>query len=426
MGSKGGGAQTVDEITLPDWSADVATEYLKRAGEIALKPYATYSGWYYDYETYANNDDQTGGLTYAPQNANEVDGISALATRGRDGSALVTKGRAFILDQQWSLPQLWFYGANAEITLPVTGDNAYLLVTGLTSGAVARVQNVVIQTPDKTTGYLTLIIAPGYTSIGTFTPVEDIRVQTMTLDSSQRPPRVRSYHAFALYYSTDSNFNPQMDAVYTSKMARILKDFTEKEIPNINQDALIAGYYGGSGHKLLLANAVYDYGEKMESVFSDTQYKTYVAGRQRQHEVLQHSVHYGEESERNIKLLRQAGLYRREFLQGSYADQYKATLDAQEMKISRINVLGNAVKTLVGAQVSKTTPYYRPNAFTQMAGIAAAGIGMYDLYKKDPNVPDKNIASKNTDTAFLGPVNVQPNYDTSYLLSWMPQQGGKT
>lgn len=82
MGMCGGGGSSSTTVTtnlLPDYAQPYVEAYLTKMTELSNLGYATYPG-----------------ATYAEQNTNELDGITALATRGRNGSILITKGKTLL------------------------------------------------------------------------------------------------------------------------------------------------------------------------------------------------------------------------------------------------------------------------------------------------------------------------------------------
>lgn len=70
---------------------------------------------------------------------------------------------------------------------------------------------------------------------------------------------------------------------------------------------------------------------------------------------------------------RTAGLWYREWLQGSYESAYKKWIEDQHHSVQRLDILGNAVRAMVGTQTETTTPYYKPNPAISTLGGAMSG-----------------------------------------------------
>lgn len=83
MGLCGGGGgssnQTVTTNLLPDYAQPYVIAYLNKMTELSNTGYATYPG-----------------ATYAEQNTDELDGITALANRGTNGNALIAAGTVLL------------------------------------------------------------------------------------------------------------------------------------------------------------------------------------------------------------------------------------------------------------------------------------------------------------------------------------------
>mgnify|MGYP001582821822 CR=1 FL=1 len=104
--------------------------------------------------------------------------------------------------------------------------------------------------------------------------------------------------------------------------------------------------------------------------------QNYKAERRRQEHALSYSVEYGKQAVVNAEILRMAGFYQREYEQGELADAYKKEYDRLVSKVRRLEILGNAVRSLVGSQEAETRPYYRPSPIVGIMGGAMAGAAM--------------------------------------------------
>jgi len=80
----------------------------------------------------------------------------------------------------------------------------------------------------------------------------------------------------------------------------------------------------------------------------------------------------------DIETLRIAGVYAREWKQGDLEDKYRIWYEQQVAKIRRLEILGNAIRTMVGTQQTITTPYYRPSKAIGTIGGAIQG-GVYGM-----------------------------------------------
>ena len=178
-----------------------------------------------------------------------------------------------------------------------------------------------------------------------------------------------------------------VDPLYESKLNFMIKTYNEITIPKIDQDAILGHYYGGSGHNLLIRQAAKAFSLEVAELIYEVYVAEYKKAAIEIPRVLPHVTHYAQEKVRDLEMLRQAGLYVREYKQAGYIDDYQAFVEAEEIDSNKINILGNAVKALVGAQVSRTEPYYRPSTFSQIAGIGITGTAaLMAMYSK----PDKS------------------------------------
>lgn len=281
MGGGGGGSyNTIEENPLPDWAQDEVAWYLSEANRISGDPsaYVTYSG-----------------ITYAPRNINETDGIAALSIRGIDGSPTVIKGTT--------------------------------LLTAISDG-------------DKI------------------------------------------------------NANPKTDDSF-GKIAEIgIEAFEEEVLPAITIAALQAGRYGGDSFHRLQAKAAKKLMDNFIDVADEHYAESYLNERTIQNQGLPANIAFGNQDIVDAELLHQAGMYEREYQQGVLEDEFRKWLDEQEGSVRRLEILGNAIRAMVGAQVTKTEPYYRPNDWSKIAGIALAGVGMLANFSGKQTSPDAEQAAQ--------------------------------
>mgnify|MGYP001558582277 CR=1 FL=1 len=268
----GSGANTITEKFLPDFAEGSVKIYVKRAWNMADPDSGNYS-----LSTLDSLD------TYAEWNANEQDGIDALATRADNGSSIVQKGIDLLED---------------------------------------------------------------------------------------------------IFDGSKLNANTKLDDAYTKKADILKQQLTEEILPNLESEVLSIGMLGSSGHNILQAKAA----EKILTVLIDTSkdiyFDDYEIARDIQENSLGHGIVYGSESARNAELLRQAGLYIREYNQGNLEDAYRRWLANQIHAITKLEILGNAIRATIGSGVTKTEPFYRPKPIAQLAGLAMAGAGLFASFYK--------------------------------------------
>lgn len=287
-GGGGGGSQStvVDKNLLPDYAQYHVQQYLGRSGTLSLEAYATYAG-----------------ATYAAQNQDEIDGITALATRGRNGHTIIAK---------------------AEVLLRDTLDGAKL------------------------------------------------------------------------------NVNPKMDESYLRRAEAVLQELEEETLPRLAHEFNMTGNYGSHAHNLAQAKAAENVMAKLSEVGIDVYYGDYLSERAHMGKALGVGVPYGSMDVGDIDLLRQAGIYMREYTQGAYHDAFKKFKDEQEAQTRRLEILGNAIRSLVGAHSTKTEPVYRPSSLQQAAGIALAGLGAVASIYKAYSAPKSSPYSAANDSTGTG------------------------
>lgn len=304
MGKGGSGAsnQTVTTNLLPDYAQPYVIAYLNKMSELSDNAYATYPG-----------------ATYAIQNADELEGIAALADRGRNGSPLVAAGYASIQD---------------------------------------------------------------------------------VLDGFR------------------FNTNTKIDEAYVRQAEVLVKEFEEETLPVINQFFNMRRSYGAMSHSWAQAKAAEKVMAKLQSIGMDLYFKDYVQERTLQIGNLDDAIVYGDQSAADSDTLRQAGELQREWQLGKLEDDYKKWHDETTKIIKRLEIIGNGLRTVVGAQHEVTEPFYRPSAFSAIAGLALAGAGMYAMYKgsstKQPSLGTKAGM----------PESLTPNSLNNTATGLMPAQEG--
>ena len=196
----------------------------------------------------------------------------------------------------------------------------------------------------------------------------------------------------ALLSGSYVDVNPYMDNLYSKKIEELLQKFTEETLPSISDAYAFA--FGGSEHNIEEAKAA----EKMIQALSDAArnvyYDDHVIERRIQDAGLSHVIPYGLRKVRDAEMLRQAGVYAREYTQGYYTDNWKKWNENQILPIRNLDILGNAIKTILGTTRTSTTKYYKPSAFQEVAGLALTGLSIYSMFANTTRNPYTNPAEQ--------------------------------
>jgi len=145
--------------------------------------------------------------------------------------------------------------------------------------------------------------------------------------------------------------------------------FISEILPEIGCNPYIAGFATGENLAKELAEEQ-KYYDRMEKRLYAINYKS---ERRRREQALPYGVEYGKQDVVNREVLRMAGLYQREYNQGKLEDDYKMWYDEMTTKARVLEVLGNAIRSLVGTHSAITTPYYRPSPVVATMGGAMSG-----------------------------------------------------
>lgn len=180
--------------------------------------------------------------------------------------------------------------------------------------------------------------------------------------------------------------NSTLDDLYEKESEALTQEFTEEILPDIDNEAVALLMVGSSGHQIQQAKASERVLKALLGVGRDIYHNDYETARDMQNNVLDDGIVYGHESIRDNELLRQAGLYQREYKQGKKTDKFNKWKAEQDIIIKKLEILGNAIRAVIGAQVTKTEPFYRVSPISQIAGLALAGAGMMaSIYGKSPS-----------------------------------------
>ena len=228
------------------------------------------------------------------------------------------------------------------------------------------------------------------------------------------------------------NANTKQDDAYTTKADILKQQLTEEILPSYESEALSIGMLGSSGHNVLQAKAAEKALAELTNISKNIYFDDYETARNLQENALGHGIVYGGESIRDAELLRQAGLYIREYNQGDLEDNYRRWLAEQVHAITKLEILGNAIRATVGSSVTKTEPYFVPKPISQLAGMAMAGASLFASFYKGTSPSASpynagNITAQYTpyipggDTMGIGTFNPSPS---SIGIGNMPGSGG--
>lgn len=109
-------------------------------------------------------------------------------------------------------------------------------------------------------------------------------------------------------------------------------------------------------------------------------YDDYTQERDLQEDGMIHATPYGLQCIRDMEMLRKAGVYAREYEQGGYQDAWERWNEEQILPMRNLDILGNAVRTILSTYRQQTTTYYKPPVWSQIAGIALAGLSLYSMF----------------------------------------------
>ncbi len=166
---------------------------------------------------------------------------------------------------------------------------------------------------------------------------------------------------------TDPEFLGALEKVHDAFSDAVLNDV----IP------LVGGglYYVGD---LSLENLAHDLSTPLITEYSARtqkamKAKNYKRARMDQLRVLSMGIEFAGQPYIDADILRTAGLHQRQFNQEELTDLYNRWLDEETASVQKLELLGNAIRALVGTQYTKTEPLYKPSRAVAMAGGAVTG-----------------------------------------------------
>lgn len=119
------------------------------------------------------------------------------------------------------------------------------------------------------------------------------------------------------------------------------------------------------------------YKKRMESLLYKYNYDN---ERKRQHDSFSLGIEYGKQAVVDAEILRFAGLKQREHDQGILTDAYSLWVEKQVNRVKWLDVYGNAIRSLVGAESAETAPYSKPSPWIGAAGGAMSGAAMGSMF----------------------------------------------
>ncbi|MCK4789462.1 MAG: hypothetical protein KAV87_37315 [Desulfobacteraceae bacterium] len=199
---------------------------------------------------------------------------------------------------------------------------------------------------------------------------------------------------------------PEKDEEWAARSTESYEDFIYEIMPKINTNANAAGGYGGSGHMKAQIFAARKLFNSMATLAYEVFGRDYFTERRFMTDGIGYAEGFAQNSIADTEALRLAGLFEREYQQGILEDYYKLWLDEQDQEIRKLDVMGNAIRAMVGSTVERTTPLYRPGEMAEMAGIALTGISalgsMYNSFNNPAGGTTKLVGTSNPKVATSG------------------------
>jgi hypothetical protein len=196
-------------------------------------------------------------------------------------------------------------------------------------------------------------------------------------------------HLRNLYDGLKLNVNTKIVSFYAAQIAELIQSFDEEVLPAIRKNYVFA--WGGSEHNVAEAIAA----EKMMAKINEIAkmfYDDYVHERSLMQQGMAHATPYGLQCIRDMEMLRQAGVYVREFDQGFKMDAWERYNEAAILPVRNLDILGNAVRTVMATTRTATAKYYKPPVWSQIAGVAITGLSLYSMFSGTSMNPYTNAA----------------------------------
>ena len=197
-------------------------------------------------------------------------------------------------------------------------------------------------------------------------------------------------HLEDLYDGVKLNVNSKVAASYTKKIEALLDDFDNQIMPTIQRQHVFS--FGGSDHNAAEALASKMMMAKINEI-AKAFYDDYVQERSFMQQGMAHATPYGLQAIRDMDMLRQAGTYAREYEQKGYENDWEKWNDEMTFPIRNLDILGNAVRTILSTYRQTSTKYYRPPVIAQIAGLAIAGLSLYSMFSGTSMSPYANTGA---------------------------------
>ena len=207
------------------------------------------------------------------------------------------------------------------------------------------------------------------------------------------------------------NLLPQSSEIddFNVKRDRLIRNFYEDVLPAIDHSASSSRCFGSSWHKIMVAKKANEVMEHIVQLSSDVMYRNYRIKRSLQMAAVDLGLNWYDYEIKDAELLRTAGLLQREYAQGGLDNAYKIWQDKIDRMVEANEILGNAVRSMIGSYVSERTPVYLPTRKAQMAGLilTTGGIAgsLYDRKPKDTRLPLKELTFNGITKHGVGAVN---------------------
>ena len=196
-------------------------------------------------------------------------------------------------------------------------------------------------------------------------------------------------HLRNLYDGLKLNVNTKIASFYAAQIAELIQQFDEEVLPAIRKNYVFA--WGGSEHNVAEAIAAEKMMKKINEI-AKMFYDDYVHERALIQQGMAHATPYGLQCIRDMEMLRAAGVYAREFDQGYKMDAWERYNEAIILPVRNLDILGNAVRTIMATTRTTTAKYYRPPVWTQIAGAAMAGLSLASMFSGTSMSPYTNAA----------------------------------
>lgn len=178
-----------------------------------------------------------------------------------------------------------------------------------------------------------------------------------------------------------AEFTTMVSTISTNNTQSFLNDIKSR----LGAKVLLMGDLSNENHSQdLVANTTTRYINRLNAELFKNNYDI-----ERKHQTfgLDYGIPFASQDVKDAEVLRVAGLYAREYQQGSYIDLYSRFYENEALIVRSLDILGNAIRSMVGTQSSKTEPYYRPSPVGSIMGGAMAGAGIgatYGSYSGNP------------------------------------------